>query len=200
MSSATWHTKVKYNFYWEYFCKNFSLTFGRTAQDTCSTCENLKTKLRDSLLNDSTKRVAAVEMIVHKRKSQKFYKSIEASSKASKQDGSNILGICFDFMAVFDLPKIPVQDVYYFRQLSVNNLGIYNIADDTMTCSVFHEGVARKTPDDVVSFVIHYIENFVPPSVEEIHLFGDNCGGQNQNPCIYQNFNDVGGIKMFEKN
>lgn len=58
-------------------------------------------------------------------------------------------------MAVFDLPKIPVQDVYYFRQLSVDNFGIHNMHDDTMTSYVRHEGFARQSPDDVISFIIH---------------------------------------------
>lgn len=124
--------KVKYAFYGSYFKNHFSLTFGRPAQDTCSICEQLKTKLKNQFLNDNAKRVAVAELLVHNRRSQKFYKSLEESAKVSKIPESNILRICFDFMALTDLQKILVQNVYYFQQLNVNNFGIYN-THDSMT-------------------------------------------------------------------
>lgn len=176
--------KVKYDFYWSYFKKHFSLTFGRPAQDTCSTCEELKTKLKNSSLNDNAKRVAVAELLVHKRRSQKFYKTNEESIKASKKPDSKMLGLCFDFMAVTDLPKIPVQDVYYFRQLNLNDFGIHNMNDDGMTSYIYHEDIAQKSPDDVISFLFHYFENFVSNDIEELHLFCDNCGGQNKNQSM----------------
>lgn len=67
-------------------------------------------------------------------------------------------------MAVFYLPKIPVQEMYYFQQLSINTFGI-----------------ARKSPDDVISFVVHSIEVLINEEVDEVYLFCDNCGGQNKN-------------------
>lgn len=36
-------------------------------------------------------------------------------------------------MTVTDLPKIPVQNIYYFQQLNLKNFGIYNMNDDSMT-------------------------------------------------------------------
>lgn len=190
---------VKYHFYWNYFRTNFSLGFGRPPQDTCTTCEELNNKIKNPLLNDTAKRVAVAELMVHLRRSKKFYNSLKDSGVASKAEGSKILGVCFDFMAVFDLPKIPVQDVYYFRQLSVNNFGIHNMRDDTMTSYVYHEGIARKSPDDVISFLVHYLQTFVPSSVEEIHLFCDNCGGQNKNHALIRTIMALVELKVFKK-
>lgn len=188
---------VKYHFYWDYFHKNFNLTFGRPAQDTCSQCEQLKNKLKYPLLNDNDKRVAAAQLMIHVRRSKKFYNALKASGLASKNEDGRVLGLCFDFMAVFDLPKVPIQDAYYFRQLSLNNFGIYNLKDDSMTCYVYHEGTARKSPDDVISFLIHYLQNFAP-SAEELHLFCDNCGGQNKNHALLRAVMALVELKMFK--
>nr|CAI5840303.1 unnamed protein product [Callosobruchus analis] len=66
---------VKYEFY-EYlkvFTENFVLKFGRPQVDACGECEKLSMKLKDHRLNDTAKRVAAAEMMVHKRRANKFY-------------------------------------------------------------------------------------------------------------------------------
>ncbi|KAG8276304.1 hypothetical protein J6590_068592 [Homalodisca vitripennis] len=47
--------------------------FGRPQVDVCSQCEDLNTKMRSSL-NDNAKLAAAAEMLVHKRRANKFYK------------------------------------------------------------------------------------------------------------------------------
>jgi hypothetical protein len=80
-------------------------------------------------LNGIAKSVVTAELLVHERRNKKFCNSLEEGTKDSKVNGNNILGLCFHFMAVFDLPKIPVQDVYYFRQLSVDNFGIHYMHD-----------------------------------------------------------------------
>lgn len=134
-------------------------------------------------MNDTAKRVAQAELDVHKRQSKKFYNSLKASAKVAKEN-LKVLAICFDFMAVLDLPKLPVQEILYLRQLVINNFGIYNLANDCMVCYIYHEGTARKTPDDVCSFILHYLNNFVENDTEELHLFCYNCAGQNKNHAI----------------
>ena len=190
------HT-VKYTYYWSYFRKNFDLSFGSPAKDVCSQCESLQTKIKSNL-NDTAKRVAAAELLVHKRRSRKFYTALQNSSALAKEN-NKILSICFDYMAVVDLPKIPVQEVYYYRQLSVNTFGIYNNGTDKITCYVYHQGVSRKTPDEVCSFLLHYLQNFVDSNVEELHLFCDNCAGQNKNHAMVRMLMALTEIKMFKK-
>lgn len=145
---------VKYQFYWNYFRKNFSRRFGRPAQDTGCTFEELSNKIRNKSLNDVAKRVVIAKLAVHKRRSKKFYTLLKTSTELARNN-PKIIVLCFDFMAVLDLP-IPVQEVYYFRQLSVYTFGIYNLTNETMTTYIYHEGIARKSPDDVTSFVVHY--------------------------------------------
>jgi hypothetical protein len=48
-----------------------------------------------------------------------------------------VLGLCFDFMAVVDdLPKITVQEVYYYRQLSAKTFVIHNLKMNNLFCYV----------------------------------------------------------------
>lgn len=46
-----------------------------------------------------------------------------------------------------------------------------------------HEGIANKSPDEVCSFLINYI-NTLPPTVTKIVLFSDGAAGQNKNHTV----------------
>lgn len=65
--------KINYQFYWEYFKNNFSLSFGAPVKDACSKCEELNIKIMNKDLNDTAKRVATAELLVHKNRSKIFY-------------------------------------------------------------------------------------------------------------------------------
>lgn len=189
---------VKYQFYWQYFKNNFSLSFGRPVVDACTECESLKAKLRNKSLNDNAKKTYAAELMVHQRRSKKFYKKIQECTELSKKN-NKILSLSLDFMAVVDLPRIPVQDIYYFRQLSTNTFGIYNFANDKVHTYVYHEGIARKSPDEVCSLLLHYFENFLDKEYDELNLFCDNCGGQNKNHAMIRFMMALVEKKMFKK-
>uniref|UniRef100_A0A8D8VSE6 Uncharacterized protein n=1 Tax=Cacopsylla melanoneura TaxID=428564 RepID=A0A8D8VSE6_9HEMI len=76
-------------------------------------------------------------------------------------------------------------DKYKKKNASVNNFGIHNLGENSCTCYVYHEGITRKTPDDVCSFLNHYLLNFVrDKTYKELHLFADNCAGQNKNHAL----------------
>lgn len=87
-------------------------------------------------------------------------------------------------MANLSLPQIPVQDLYYYRQLTVCNFGVHNLSTGSMKCYVYHEGVAGKGPNEVISFINHYINNDIDKEVERQYIFCDNCAGQNKNKAI----------------
>jgi len=87
-------------------------------------------------------------------------------------------------MANLSLPQIPVQDLYYYRQLTVCNFVVHNLSTGSMKCYVYHEGVAGKGPNEVISFINHYINNDIDKEVERLYIFCDNCAGQNKNNAI----------------
>lgn len=189
---------VKYHFYWQYFVTNFNLSFGRPTVDACTSCEAIKTKLHNKSLNDNAKRTYNGDLMVHLNRAKKFYKQIQNCTKLSKEN-NKILSISIDFMAVTDLPRIPVQDIYYYRQLSVNTFGIYNFANDKIHTYVYHEGTGHKGPDEVCSMLLHYFNNFLDQDYEELNLFCDNCAGQNKNHSMIRFMMALVETKVFKK-
>lgn len=49
---------------------------------------------------------------------------------------------------------------------------------------MYHEGIAKKSRNEVCTFLQDYIEKNVSPEVKELYLFSDNCSGQNKNHTV----------------
>lgn len=172
---------VKYSFYNKYFIENFGYSFGRPQVDVCSMCESLTAKLRDRNLNDAAKRVAAAELMVHKRRAKKFYNGMTEISKDKNQDTA---ALCFDYMQNLPLPNIPVQEIFYMRQLWVNVFCIHDLKSNKAKLYVYHEGEGNKGPDEVCSFLLDYITTELPNSVKKLILYSDGPSGQNKNHTV----------------
>ncbi|XP_063219220.1 uncharacterized protein LOC134529249 [Bacillus rossius redtenbacheri] len=175
--------KVKYSLYYKIFRENFNLHFGRPQIDTCGECEQLKVKIKNPNLNECAKRVAMAELAIHERRSNKFYTSMKDTKHICKNNDS-VLGLTFDYMQNISLPCIPVQELFYYRQLSVFPFAIHNLKTDEASLFLYHEGQANKGPNETCSFLHKYISDNVPPCVKELHLYSDACGGQNKNNCM----------------
>lgn len=59
---------VKYEYYLRHFRENFGYRFGRPQVDICSTCEDLNAKIKSTTLNETAKRCAVAELMIHKRR------------------------------------------------------------------------------------------------------------------------------------
>ncbi|XP_054287369.1 uncharacterized protein LOC129003147 [Macrosteles quadrilineatus] len=171
---------VVYSYYYKVFKEHFNYRFGRPQIDTCCECEMLNTRIKNPQLNETAKRVAEAQLLVHKKRSNKFYKSI-SETKDYCASHKNALLLCFDYCANISLPTLPVQDVYYLRQLSVYPFAIHNSNNDSATFYLYHQGVAAKGCNEVCSFIQKYINDNVPANVDELYLYSDNCTGQNKN-------------------
>lgn len=190
--------KISYKFFWTYFKENYDLKFGRPAKDTCPTCEELNAKIKSETLNEGAKRVAVAELLIHKRRSKKFYTALN-STKTLSEENDDILSISIDYMANVSLPQIPVQDLYYFRQLTVCTFGIHNLKTKNMTCYVYHEGMAGKGANDVCSFLKHYFDQDKEHKFKKLHIFCDNCCGQNKNNTMVRFLTSLVELKRFEE-
>nr|CAI5857087.1 unnamed protein product [Callosobruchus analis]CAI5867925.1 unnamed protein product [Callosobruchus analis] len=73
--------KITYEYYNKIFRQNFNLSFGRPQVDVCNECETISLKLRNKALNDTAKRVATAELLVHKRRAKKFYNTLKSSQE-----------------------------------------------------------------------------------------------------------------------
>lgn len=137
--------KVKYEYFLKYFKQNYNFRFGRPQVDVCFLCENLSVKLKDTNLNDNAKRVAAAELIVHKRRAKKFYTQMQKVQELCTRS-DNVAALCFDYMQNLPLPVTPVQEMFYYRQLWVNAFEIHDLKKNAGKFYVNHEGQAIKKP------------------------------------------------------
>lgn len=189
---------VKYEFFLRYFNENYDLKFGRPQVDVCSECERLNVRIKDGSLNDTAKRVAIAELMVHRRRAKKFYAKMK-EVEAMCEEKTEVMGIAFDYIQNLPLPNIPVQEIFYFRQLWVYAFEIHNLKDKTGHFYTYHEGQARKGPDEVCTFLYDYIVNHIPAGVTELHLFSDGCPGQNRNHTMVRFLLALQSSKRFKK-
>lgn len=64
--------------------------------------------------------------MVHKRKSKKYYNELKAEVENKSINESNVIAPCFDYMQNLSLPKIHVQEMFYWRQLTVSVFCIHS--------------------------------------------------------------------------
>jgi hypothetical protein len=58
------------------------------------------------------------------------------------------------------------------------------MANDESVFYTYHEGLAKKGPDEVCSFLSDYINTCLSSDVKELHIFSDGCAGQNKNQTL----------------
>lgn len=92
-----------------------------------------------------------------------------------------------DFMMNVPLPKIPVQELFYVRQLTGYVFCIQDIKQNKSTIFIYHIGQAKRGPDKVCSLLKQYIDD-VPMTYDKLHVYSDNCGGQNKNHAVSRFF------------
>lgn len=175
--------KCNYYFYLKIFKEKFSLSFGRPQVDTCCQCEALDIKMKSKSLNETAKLAAKAEKEVHEGRAKKFHKKMNEIKELCLQDDSHG-AICIDFMQNLMLPNIPVQEVFYLHQLTVNVFDIHDLTTGNAMFYVNHEGISRKGCNDVCSFLMHYIGNILPKTTKHLHIFSDGCAGQNKNHTV----------------
>lgn len=174
--------EVSYDFYYRHFNSNYNISFGHPRSDTCQKCD----KLENSIAAEENAEIKAKlnqEKSLHLAKAETFYKSLKEKSTLAKVDKS-IEVLCFDYQQNMPLPHIPSGDVFYKRQLWVFNFCIHSAKTGESKFYMYDEITAKKGCNEVVSFLLHYLENFLPPTVLELYLFSDNCFAQNKNSVL----------------
>lgn len=142
------NNKVRESYFGRFFDENFNLHFGVPQSNFCCTREELKGKLKSPHLNEAARRATSAELVVHKRKASQFYSRM--TNEVESKDEPHVLAICFDFMQNVQLPRIPVQETFYLRQLTTRFF--------VCTCSFIYimkteEEEAKTGPNEVCSLV-----------------------------------------------
>lgn len=176
--------KLKYNYFANYFNRNFNISFGTPRSDTCQTCDNLK-KIIDSENNEEEKANLEVEKQIHLRKAEVFYTYLKQLSAEAKQNDS-IDVLSFDLQQNMPLPHIPSGDVFYKRQLWSYNFCIHSAGTGKSHFYMYNESSGKKGQNEVISFLHHYFKNKLSPRIKTLYLFSDNCSAQNKNKTLFQ--------------
>lgn len=64
---------------------------------------------------------------------------------------------------------------------------VHNLKKNIAKLYLYNEGDGRKGPNDVCSFLLDYLLTEILESVKTLHLYSDNCGGQNKNHVLAKN-------------
>ncbi len=127
-----------------------------------------------------------------------FHELMNASKLLHRKDG-NILVICFDFEKNLPLPLTNLGQEYYKRQLWLHNFCVHDVGSGEATMFLYAEHYANKGPNEVISCLQFYLESFVRTEAEIIHIFCDNCGGQNKNRYIFLFFQMLASAGKFKQ-
>lgn len=88
---------------------------------------------------------------------------------------------------ILPLPHIPVQVIYYLRQLWVQKFCINEININNAYFYVHYEGAASKSLNKVCSLQ-HYIQKAKNKNniYQNLIIFSDECAGQIKNHCLFR--------------
>ena len=88
--------------------------------------------------------------------------------------------VCFDMMQNLSLPKTPIGQVYYSRQLSMY---VFGVVVHHIHLYVWQENKNRKDCNMVASAINDCLRHYLPMlhDAGSLRLFSDSCFGQNKN-------------------
>lgn len=168
--------RVKLSYFRHIFVTNFNIGFRSPASDVCQLCTLLRNKIKTT--NQQEKQHTMTELRVHKLRSNAFYKLL-------KQDEPDSLTFAFDMQQVQPLPKTPIGEAFYARQISFYALCVVRQDSRNPTFYTWTEDQAGRGACEVGSALLAFLNSLdVPESVKTIRLFCDGCGGQNKNSFI----------------
>lgn len=173
---------VKESYFRFVFNHNFNIGFGSPRLDMCSTCIELKERMK--LEKDPEKKQDfLVQRAIHKKRAKAFYDNL-------KEDDPSVMNVSFDCQKNLPLPKLPDQEVYYRRQLYLYNLTFVKgtsrdqLTKDNCTSYLWNEDVHKKGSSEIASCLHHFLKNTDFTGKTKLRLFADGCGGQNKNQII----------------
>ena len=167
---------VKESFYRHIFNTKFNLGFTPPMSDTCNYCDKVKYQIQNL---DEVRDVEQInKLIVEKELHNKTANMAHTLIKNFVgSQNSTVAAIAIDLQQALPTPKINSGIQYYKRKLWTYNLGIHNIVTGQASMYIWDETVGKRGSSEIASCLMHYIT----PQVDTLHIFSDNCSGQNKN-------------------
>lgn len=166
--------KAKYAMFNKIFVNEFNIGFRSPASDVCSYCLRLTLQIKSE--QDRDKKVRAItEKRIHKLRANAFYDLLKKQPEKS-------ISCCFDMQQVQPLPKTPIGEAFYLRQINYYTLCCVRTNSKYPVFYTWTEDLAGRGSVEVSSGILDYLRNLeIGSDVTSLRLFSDGCGGQNKN-------------------
>lgn len=172
---------VSRQWYHQIFLTHFNLRFRVPRVDTCSTCDNLNMRVKNST-DVANKREAETALQLHHRRHECATKAMQYDSKNAKQSNSYVLA--FDMQQQVYVPQLTHAEMYYSRQMACCNLGIHDSEIDNGFMCFWPETVGGRGSIEVAHCVYTYLTSQINTNKEKLIVWSDNCGAQNKNQIM----------------
>lgn len=161
------------------FLSDFNIGFKSPACDICSTCVNLKNAIKQN--QDARKKNSLMAQYrLHKLRANAFY-------QLAKRELPSVHTACFDLQQVHPLPKTPIGEAFYKRQLSFYSFCCVGMDSRHPLFFTWTEDQAGRGCSEIGSALLTYLRSLTfheNSSIDTVRLFCDGCGGQNKNSHI----------------
>ena len=116
----------------------------------------------------------------HRRECELSRQAKTIDSNRAKQ--KECITACYDMQSILPTPSGDISQFYYKRRLSTYNFTIYNMGNGTGFYFIWHEGQAKRGPNEIGSCVNIFLKknSFGKPII----FYSGNCTGQNKNKFI----------------
>lgn len=177
---------ITYALYYNVFMYDFNLAFRHPSKDVGSTCVKSHLKLKDPEIAGEEQRTEWALYLLHRRRARKFYDLPNAVEET--------FTIAFDVMQNQVLPKSPISQTFYSRQLYlyvfvvVRHRGCgQDQRKEDIHLFTWLESENKKDSNMVASALQYYLGTVVQHELREhstLRLFSDICYGQNKNISV----------------
>lgn len=165
---------VKVSMFRQVFCRDFNIGFRAPSSDVCSYCTMLDNTIKKA--TPAEKQELFTSKRIHKLRAKCFYDMLREPIKEDE------LKLCFDMQQVQPLPRTPIQQAYYSRQLGLYNVCIVDVKNQTNpSFFLWTEDQAARGSTEVASALLNYLNSQDLTGIKSIYLFSDGCTGQNKN-------------------
>lgn len=167
--------KVSLTMFKNIFYNNFNIGFKSPACDVCGTCLNLKHAISKETGKNKIK--SMTDLRIHKLRANAFY-------KLAKESPPKSISFAFDLQQVHPLPKTPIQDAFYLRQISFYAFCCVDMNSKHPSFYTWDESQAKRGSTEIGSALLHHLRTLDLADCDTIRLFCDGCAGQNKNSYI----------------
>ncbi|GFN84277.1 DNA repair protein rhp54 [Plakobranchus ocellatus] len=164
------HERAPLDKYRRIFEEEFNFAFHKHKKDQCEICTSQRNNATDE------EKESFEEHLSNKLKAREIKEQEKLAAKTPFRTSC-----AFDMEQILLCPHGQSSSFYYKRRLGVYNFTTYDYKNGDGLCHMWPESKGRRGPNEVASYLFDYMKERSLQSVKEIHMFPDNCGGQNRN-------------------